>query len=84
MVLRYEGLDKVVRTSAISFSQRPDQLTSERADFVIAVTKRSSQTLYVEVGNETDDRPESDRFRAEFRPVAESQVLASETGFMWM
>ncbi|WP_095200314.1 amylo-alpha-1,6-glucosidase [Mesorhizobium carmichaelinearum] len=64
VVLRYEGLDKVVRTSAISFSQTPDQLTSERADFVIAVTKRSSQTLYVEVGNETDDRPESRRFRA--------------------
>ncbi|UVK57203.1 amylo-alpha-1,6-glucosidase [Mesorhizobium sp. AR02] len=64
VVLRYEGLDKVVRTSAISFSQTPDQLTSERADFVIAVTKRSSQTLYVEVGNETDDRPESHRFRA--------------------
>ncbi|QKC86377.1 amylo-alpha-1,6-glucosidase [Mesorhizobium sp. NZP2077] len=64
VVLRYEGLDKVVRTSAISFSQTPNQLTSEQADFVIAVTKRSSQTLYVEVGNATDDRPESHRFRA--------------------
>ena len=64
VVLRYEGLDRVVRTSAISFSQTPDELTSERADFVIAVTKRSSQTLYVEVGNATDDRPESGRFRA--------------------
>lgn len=64
VVLRYEGLDKVVRTSAISFSQTPDQLTSERADFFIAITKRSSQTLYVEVGGETPDRPESRRFRA--------------------
>lgn len=64
VVLRYEGLDNVVRTSAISFSQTPDQLTSERADFIIAVTKRSSQTLYVEVGNETDASPESQRFRA--------------------
>ncbi len=64
VVLRYEGLDKVVRTSAISFSQTPDELTSERADFVIAVTKRSSQTLYLEVGDETDERPESRRFRA--------------------
>ncbi|WP_202327386.1 amylo-alpha-1,6-glucosidase [Mesorhizobium sp. 113-3-9] len=64
VVLRYEGLDNVVRTSAISFSQTPDQLTSERADFIIAVTKRSSQTLYVEVGNETVASPESQRFRA--------------------
>lgn len=64
VVLRYEGLDSVVRTSAISFSQTPDQLTSDQADFVIAVTKRSSQTLYVEVGNETDANPESQRFRA--------------------
>ena len=64
VVLRYEGLDKVERTSAISFSQTPDQLTSERADFFIAVTRRSSQTLYVEVGGETTYRPESRRFRA--------------------
>lgn len=64
VVLRYEGLDEVVRTSAISFSLPPDQLTSERADFFIAVTKRSRQTFYVEVGSKTDAQPQSDRFRA--------------------
>ena len=51
-----------MRTSAISFSQTPDHLTADRADFLIAVTKRSSQTLYVEVGPEADERPESRPF----------------------
>nr|WP_250888672.1 amylo-alpha-1,6-glucosidase [Mesorhizobium sp. dw_380] len=64
VMLRYEGLDKVERTSAISFSQVPDELTSERADFFIAVTKRSRKTLYVEIGTEIADAPERERFRA--------------------
>ncbi|MBZ9917698.1 amylo-alpha-1,6-glucosidase, partial [Mesorhizobium sp. BR1-1-7] len=64
VLLRYEGLDKVVRTSTISFSQKPDELTSDRADFFIAVTKRSRKTLYVEVGSEMADVPDRDRFRA--------------------
>ena len=50
--------------SAISFSQAPDQLTAERADFLIAVTKRSSKVLYVEVGPEVAEAPDRDRFRA--------------------
>ncbi|WP_181165479.1 amylo-alpha-1,6-glucosidase [Mesorhizobium sp. B2-4-12] len=64
VMLRYEGLDKVERKSAISFSQVPDELTSERADFLIAVTKRSRKTLYVEVGTDARDTPERERFRA--------------------
>src|SRR3954470_7752599 len=40
VLLRYDGLDGLARVSAISFSQPPDQLSAERADFLIAVTKR--------------------------------------------
>jgi glycogen debranching enzyme len=64
VVLRYEGLDKLVRSSVISFSQAPDQLEAGRADFFIAVTKRSSKVFYIEVGAELADRPDRQRFRA--------------------
>lgn len=64
VLLRYDGLDGLARLSAISFSQAPDQLTANRADFLIAVTKRSRKVLYVEVGPEVADKPDRDRFRA--------------------
>jgi glycogen debranching enzyme len=63
VLFRYDGLDGLVRMSAISFSQAPDHLTTDRADFLIAVTKRSSRVLYVEVGSEEAEAPSRDRFR---------------------
>ncbi|MDX8523576.1 amylo-alpha-1,6-glucosidase [Mesorhizobium sp. MSK_1335] len=64
VLLGYDGLDGLPRLSAISFSQAPDQLSDNRADFLIAVTKRSQKMLYVEVGPEVADTPDRDRFRA--------------------
>lgn len=63
VVLRYEGLDKVVRTSAISFSTTPDRLTGEQAEFFVPVAKRTRQTLYVEVGSDVGVVPDRERFR---------------------
>ncbi|MDX8491240.1 amylo-alpha-1,6-glucosidase [Mesorhizobium sp. VK22B] len=64
VLLGYDGLDGLPRLSVISFSQAPDRLSDNRADFLIAVTKRSSKVLYVEVGPEVADIPGRDRFRA--------------------
>ncbi|WP_296747115.1 amylo-alpha-1,6-glucosidase [Mesorhizobium sp.] len=64
VLLGYDGLDGLPRRSAISFSQGPDKLSDSRADFLIAVTKRSSKVLFVEVGPEVADTPGRDRFRA--------------------
>ncbi|RUV97843.1 amylo-alpha-1,6-glucosidase [Mesorhizobium sp. M1A.F.Ca.IN.022.07.1.1] len=64
VMLGYDGLDGLPRQSVISFSQAPDQLSDNRADFLIAVTKRSSKVLYVEVGPEVAETPNRDRFRA--------------------
>jgi glycogen debranching enzyme len=63
-MLGYDGLDGLKRMSVLSFSQPPDSLVSDRADFYIAVTKRSRRTLYVEVGADVADAPGRDRFRA--------------------
>ncbi|MBN9552695.1 MAG: amylo-alpha-1,6-glucosidase [Alphaproteobacteria bacterium] len=64
VLLGYDGLDGLHRLSAISFSQVPDQLSDSRADFLIALTKRSQKVLYVEVGPDVADLPDRDRFRA--------------------
>ncbi|WP_027167698.1 amylo-alpha-1,6-glucosidase [Mesorhizobium sp. WSM3224] len=64
VMLGYDGLDGLPRLSAISFSQAPDKLGDNRADFLIAVTKRSRKVLYVEVGPEASEAPNRDRFRA--------------------
>ena len=64
VLLGYDGLDGLPRLSAISFSQAPDRLSENRADFLIAVTKRSSKVLYVEVGPTAEETPGSERFRA--------------------
>lgn len=64
VLLRYDGLDGLARMAAISFSQPPDHLTADRADFLIAVTRRSSKVLYVEVGPEVAETPNRDRYRA--------------------
>jgi len=64
IALRYEGLDKIVRSSVISFSQTPDRLEPDRADFLMALSKRSRQTLYIEVGGQAADVPNRERFRA--------------------
>ncbi|WP_245463341.1 glycogen debranching N-terminal domain-containing protein [Mesorhizobium sp. M2A.F.Ca.ET.043.02.1.1] len=62
VMLGYDGLDGLPRLSAISFSQAPDQLSDNRADFLIAVTKRSQKVLYIEVGPEVSEAPSRDRF----------------------
>lgn len=64
VLLGYDGLDGLPRLSAISFSQVPDRLSADRADFLIAVTKRSKKVVYLEVGPEIADTPDRDRFRA--------------------
>ena len=58
VVLRYDGLDGLLRQSAISFSQPPDKLTAECAEFLVAVTKRSSKVLYIEIGPEVAEMPD--------------------------
>ena len=40
IVLRYHGLDDIERVSAMSFSQMPDQLMPDQADFFLTLAKR--------------------------------------------
>jgi len=62
--LHYEGLDKLVRRSTVSFSQPPAQIFSDHADFMLNLPKRGSETLFVEVGADRIAAPGRERFRA--------------------
>lgn len=65
VVLRYEGLDTLVRQSVISFSEEPAQLGSGSAEFRIALPRRGGRSLFIEVGAATHvERPNRERFRA--------------------
>jgi glycogen debranching enzyme len=50
VVLRYDGLDHVLRSTTISFSLPPARLTSDRAEFRLLLKARGSAELYIEVG----------------------------------
>jgi len=64
VVLGYEGLDGIVRWTAIAFSPAPRRIAANRADFLIALDPGARFELHVEVGPEFAGPPGSARFRA--------------------
>ncbi|MDR6520787.1 glycogen debranching enzyme [Variovorax paradoxus] len=51
-VLRYRGLDDLLRCACIDFSEAPQRLSAQQAAFDVALAARGSWTLFVEVGTE--------------------------------
>jgi glycogen debranching enzyme len=64
VVLRYAGLDELVRSSAIAFSLPPQRLAADRADFTVALPRHGRAEIYVEVGQDRPVNPGRARFRA--------------------
>ena len=63
VILTYDGLDTVRRTSVVAFSEPPWRLTPTRADFMLPVTPGRRLDLYVEVGPTAEHPPDPPRFR---------------------
>jgi glycogen debranching enzyme len=63
VVLRYRGLDGVVRSTAVAFSMRPTRLGMGSAEFLFSVRRRSRSFLYLEIGEERAVVPSRARFR---------------------
>jgi glycogen debranching enzyme len=63
VTLRYEGLDQVVRSTVLAFSETPAQLTAQEARFTLQVQPHSRYDFYLEIGAEPA-MPERRRFRA--------------------
>jgi glycogen debranching enzyme len=61
---RYEGLDGVVRSCAIAFSEPPEHLTSARVEFVLRLAAGGRQEIYIEIGPGVEASPSRARYRA--------------------
>ena len=64
VLLGYDGLDGVKRSTAICFSETPDQLSEEHADFTVALQRQGQCAIFIEVGLEVQTTPSLERFRA--------------------
>jgi glycogen debranching enzyme len=63
VTLSYQGLDAVVRTTTISFSEQPTRLAVEEARFEWRLPPRSGRELYIEIGAKVEGLPDAQRFR---------------------
>jgi len=59
----YTGLDDVVRTSCLAFSEPPARLSPNRAEFMFSLPKGKRLDLYIECGLDVCDAPDKDRWR---------------------
>jgi glycogen debranching enzyme len=64
ILFRYEGLDGVVRETAVTFSTPPVRLAPERADFLLTLPPNGRTELYLEIGPDRQRQPGRARFRA--------------------
>ena len=64
VTLRYQGLDGVLRTSALAFCPAPTRLSGSAAAFELALAADSRTDLYVEAGLAAAAQPSRARFRA--------------------
>ncbi len=82
-VLRYQGLDKVGRQAVIRFSEAPQRLDGDTAEFLFRLPGHGAFDLYVEVGaEEAAEAPGRARFRHACRPgqAADADAVAPRHG----
>ena len=60
---RYQGLDETMRSSVLSFSREPTQLSQDAAEFMLDLQPGVREELYLECGIAEAERPSPERFR---------------------
>ena len=63
VTFRYTGLDAVVRTSCLAFSEPPARLTANRAEFMFSLPTGRAEDLFIECGAGTCSTPDAQRWR---------------------
>ncbi len=63
VALSYEGLDGVLRASALAFGTRPTELAPGCADFALALAPKLRTDIFYEVGLDVAAPPSRQRFR---------------------
>ncbi|MCX8572053.1 amylo-alpha-1,6-glucosidase [Aminobacter sp. MET-1] len=64
VLLKYQGLDTLVRQSVIAFSEQPIQLSAGSAEFRISLPRHDGFSLFIEVGASMVERPSRERYRS--------------------
>lgn len=59
----YTGLDDVLRTSCLAFSEPPARLSPNRAEFMFSLPKGKKLELFIECGLDVCEAPDKDRWR---------------------
>ena len=63
VTFRYTGLDAVVRTSCLAFSEPPARLSGSRAEFMFSLPMGKELDLYIECGPDVCSTPDALRWR---------------------
>jgi glycogen debranching enzyme len=63
LTLRYEGLDRVLRTTRVSFSELPSPIEAGEASFPLTLPPGGRKEIYIEVAPESNGKPCRQRFR---------------------
>jgi glycogen debranching enzyme len=63
VLFAYEGLDEVLRTSTLAFSEPPWRMDDRRAEFMFTLSPGERIDLFLEAGAGEADPPSQDRFR---------------------
>ncbi len=73
----YQGLDGVTRTSVVAFSEPPQRLTADRAEFMAWFPRKGHFDLFIEAAEAADEPPDEHRFR---RAAAEARRFMRAKG----
>jgi glycogen debranching enzyme len=76
VALSYEGLDRLLLTSTLTFGCAPTELLPGSADFALALMPQRRTDLFLEVGLGGGDRPSRERFRT---AAAQARMAARST-----
>ena len=63
VALRYEGLDGLVRTTTISFSEAPSRLAGDEALFLLRLAPRQIREVLIEIATGASEKPDRQRHR---------------------
>ncbi|MGQ9425866.1 glycogen debranching N-terminal domain-containing protein [Gilvimarinus sp. F26214L] len=63
VILSYEGLDGIVRSSVVAFSHQPLRLREDHAEFQVNLPNNRPVELYVEIGPAYEAQPDRRRYR---------------------
>ena len=63
VVFRYQGLDDVVRRSAVAFSRPASRIDGDVYEFLIQLSPGAKDEIFIEVGAEPDEPPSRVRYR---------------------